>query len=145
MYHPSTMVMCCVRAQATEDLLAFTIRHTSGVICVSLEEKRLEVRGVDSSLDVATRMRPTVCRTPNSAFSRPSWLCGFSAAVQLSEAKRVEACLGLSVTVFSSPTLGIGVTPPATPNFRCVCAGAALAPDGGKQRGSQNDSLRDHG
>ncbi|CAM9231330.1 unnamed protein product, partial [Hapterophycus canaliculatus] len=28
--------------QATEDLLAFTIRHTSGVICASLEEKRLQ-------------------------------------------------------------------------------------------------------
>lgn len=30
--------------QATEDLLAFTIRHTSGVICASLEKQRLEVR-----------------------------------------------------------------------------------------------------
>lgn len=28
--------------KATKDLLAFTIRHTSGVICASLEEKRLE-------------------------------------------------------------------------------------------------------
>lgn len=30
--------------QATEDLLAFTIRYTSGVICASLEKNRLEVR-----------------------------------------------------------------------------------------------------
>lgn len=31
--------------QATEDLLAFTIRHSSGVVCASMEEKRLEVCG----------------------------------------------------------------------------------------------------
>ena len=36
----------CV-TQATEDLLAFTIRYTSGVICAALEEERLQVRGVD--------------------------------------------------------------------------------------------------
>ncbi|CAM9107036.1 unnamed protein product [Discosporangium mesarthrocarpum] len=32
--------------KATEDLLAFTIRHTSGVICVSLEEERLKELGL---------------------------------------------------------------------------------------------------
>lgn len=49
-YHgPCTMVPSCAPTQATEDLLAFTIRHTSGVICASLEEERLEVRDVDYS------------------------------------------------------------------------------------------------
>lgn len=37
-------ILMSTLVQATEDLLAFTIRHTSGVICASLEEARLEVR-----------------------------------------------------------------------------------------------------
>ena len=36
--------VCAVAVKATEDLLAFMIRHTSGVICASLEEDRLEVQ-----------------------------------------------------------------------------------------------------
>lgn len=43
---PIRFFFCCPYvglAQATEDLVAFTIRHSSGVICASMEEKRLEV------------------------------------------------------------------------------------------------------
>lgn len=52
----SIVYVCAVVVKATEDLLAFMIRHTSGVICASLEEDRLEVQymcraGLHESLD----------------------------------------------------------------------------------------------
>lgn len=63
--------LCLAFTQASEDLLAFTIRHTSGVICASLEETRLEVGGVDSWLDAVIHDAPYRVATLNGT---PSFL-----------------------------------------------------------------------
>ena len=52
--------------KATPEALAFMIRHTSGVVCVALEEERLNVLGLPQMVE--SKVSPALC----------TWRCTFS-------------------------------------------------------------------